>query len=404
MKLTLGTKILIGMASGAVVGAIVGPQAEYLKPFGDLFIRLMQIVVLPLVLATITSAMFQAGDMRSFGRIGGKTLLYFLGCTVMAVTLGLIVAQIIQPGQGFTIQVDTSAFKAPTPVGPKEMLLGLISPNVFQSLSNGRVLEVIVFSLLLGGAIQSSGSKGDVVKRFFESFSDVMVSFVHMVVGVAPYGVFCLMAPTTGKYGLSVLLPLASVIGTLFLAALLYILIVYVPILMLNKYPVVKFFKVRSQAIFMAFSSALSAAALPFSLQAQKEMGVSKKVRNFVIPLGMTVNMNGTAIYLAISATFIANVYGIALTPANMLTIVVSGVLAAVGATSVPMSGLIMLTLVLSSTGLPLEGLALVAGIERILDMIRTTLNVMGDNVTAVAVAASEKEIFENAVEDSVDV
>ena len=393
MKISLGTKILIGMVAGALAGAVLGPQADYLKPFGDVFVRLMQIVVLPLVLATITSAMFQAGDMRSFGRIGGKTLLYFLGCTVAAVCLGLAVAQVFQPGQGFSINVDTSAFKPPAPVGPKEMLLGLVSPNVFQSLANGRVLEVIVFSLLLGAAIQISGEKGVRVKEFFESFSEVMVSFIHMVVKVAPYGVFCLMAPTTGKYGLAVLLPLAGVIGALAVAAVIFVVAVYIPILLAARYPVGKFFKASSQAIFMAFSSALSAAALPFSFQAQEEMGVSKKVRNFVIPLGMTVNMNGTAIYLAISATFVANVYGIELTATHMLSIVVSGVLAAVGATSVPMAGLIMLTLVLSSAGLPLEGLALVAGIERILDMIRTTLNVLGDNVTSVAVAASENEI-----------
>lgn len=393
MKVQLGTKILIGMALGAVAGAIIGPQAEMIKPLGDLFVRLMQIVVLPLVLATITCAMFQAGDMRSFGRIGGKTLVYFLGCTVCAVVIGLIIAQIVQPGRGFSLNVDTTAFKAPTPVGPAQMILGLISPNVFQSLSNGRVLEVIVFSMLLGAAIQLSGEKGAPVKTFFESLSDIMISFVHMVVRTAPYGVFCLMAPTTGKYGLAVLLPLAGVIISLFIAAICMIVLVYLPILKVARYPLIPFFKASSQAIFMAFSSALSAAALPFSFQAQEQMGVSAKVRNFVIPLGMTVNMNGTALYLAISATFIANVYGIELTPSHMLTIVVSGVLASVGATSVPMAGLIMLTLVLSSTGLPMEGIALVAGIERILDMLRTTINVLGDNVTSVAIACSEKEI-----------
>ncbi len=393
MKLSLGTKILIGMVLGAIVGAIMGPSAEMFKPIGDVFIKLMQIVVLPLVLATITCSMFQASDMKSFGRIGGKTLLYFAGCTIAAVTIGLIFAQIFQPGVGFTLSVDTSNFKAPNPVSPADMLLGLISNNIFSSLSGGKILQVIVFSLLLGAAILKTGDKGLPVKNFFESFSEVMITFIHMVVSVAPYGVFCLMAPTTGKYGLSVLLPLGGVILTLFVAAVTYILVIYIPILKLNGYPIKRFFKAASQAIFMAFSSALSAASLPFSIQAQQDMKVDKKVSNFVIPLGMTVNMNGTALYLAISATFIANVYGIELTMTHMITIVVSGVLAAVGATSVPMAGLIMLTLVLTSTGLPIEGIALVAGIERILDMIRTTLNVLGDNVTSVAVACSEKAI-----------
>lgn len=390
---SLGTKILIGMLLGAITGIILGDSATMFEPIGTLFIRLMQIVVLPLILATITCAMFQAGDMKSFGRIGIKTLLYFVGCTAAAVCTGLVIAQIIQPGESFTLQIDTSNFTPPTPASPTDMLLGLVSPNVFQSLANGKILEVIVFSLLLGAAIQMTGEKSEPVKQFFNSFSDVMITFIKMVVSTAPYGVFCLMAPTTGKYGIAILLPLASVIFSLMIACILFTLVVYIPILKANGYPIRKFFKACEQTILMAFSSALSAAALPFSFQSQEAMGVSPKVRNFVIPLGMTVNMNGTALYLAISATFIANVYGIELSTSHFITIIISGILAAVGATSVPMAGLIMLTLVLSSTGLPLEGIALVAGIERILDMFRTTINVLGDNVTSVAVAVSEKEI-----------
>lgn len=395
MKITLGTKLFIAMLLGVATGVVLGPSADFFKPFGDLFVRLMQLIMLPLVLATITTSMFQSGDMRSFGRIGGKTLLYFAGCTAAAVCVGLLFAQIFQPGENFSLIVDTSTFTAPKPASVEDMLLGLISPNVFQSLSNGRVIEVIVFALLFGTAIQMSGEKGIAVKSFFTSFSDVMISFVHMVIGLTPYGVFCLIASTAGNYGIAVILPLFDIVLVLTLASIAFMVLVYIPILKLNKFPIGKFYRAISQPAILAFSSALSAAAMPLSLKAQENLGVSEKVRNFVIPLGMTANMNGTAIYFGICATFVANVYGIELSMTHFLTIVITGVLGALGASSVPLSGLVMLTMVLTTTGLPIEGIALIAGVEYLLGMIRTVVNVVGDNVTSVAVASSENEIFE---------
>lgn len=395
-KLTLGTKILIGMVLGVFAGLILGPNATYLQPFGDLFLRAMQLVILPLIIASIPCAIFQAGDMRSFGRIGGKTLLYFLLTTSLGICVGLTVAQLIQPGIGMTLDVDTSSFVAPTTTSPGDMLLGLVAPNIFAALSSGGTLQVIVFAILLGIAILYTGDKGNTLKAFFQSFSDVMFKFIELVCVTAPYGVFCLMAVTTGKHGLDVLLPLISVIITLTVAVCVQVLVVYIPILKLNGYPIAKFFRVTAKAVYTAFASGFSSVALPLSFEAQQELGVSEKVRNFVLPLGMTVNMNGTAIYLSICATFVANIYGIELDMTALLTIVVSGVLAAVGATTTYMAGLIMLTLVLTTVGLPLEGIALVAGVEAILNMIRTSMNVLGDNVSSVAVACSENEVDKN--------
>ncbi|PTX61289.1 sodium:dicarboxylate symporter family protein [Melghirimyces profundicolus] len=264
-------------------------------------------------------------------------------------------------------------------------------------MAEGNVLQVIVFSILLGTSIMLAGEKGKEMARFFNSFAEVMFKFVQIVIQIAPYGVFCLIAPTTGLYGLEVLLPLISVVLYLLAAVIIHVSLVYLPILkIIGRYSVTKFLKNSSEALLMAFSSALSSAAYPFSMKSQENMGVSKRVRSFV----MTVNMDGTSLYLAISAVFIANVYGIHLSGIELALIVLTGVLASIGATAVPMAGLIMLTLVLTSVGLPKEGLALVAGIDRILDMLRTFTNVLGDNIGSVTVAATEKEMIHEKKQD----
>lgn len=393
-KIRLGTKILIGLVLGAIVGFILGERAEFFQPLGDLFIEIVQILVIPLVLATITNSILSVSSFKNFGRMGIKTVLYFLGTTTVAVIIGLVVALAFQPGAGVQLDIDTSDFTPPDPVTPVDMLFGLVPSNPIASMAEGDVLQVIVFSLLLGSAILLVGEKGKPMADFFNSFAEVMFKFVHIIIQIAPYGVFCLIAPTTGLYGWDVLLPLGSVILTLLAAVIVHVCIVYLPILkLIGRYPIIHFFKNASEALLMAFSSALSSAAYPFSMKAQENMRVSKKIRSFVISLGMTVNMDGTSLYLAISSIFIANIYGLELGGGEFALIVLSGVLASIGATAVPMAGLIMLTLVLTAVGLPLEGLALVAGIDRILDMLRTFTNVLGDNVGSVTIASTEKEI-----------
>lgn len=396
-NMSLGTKILVGLVLGAITGLVLGERTEFFKPFGELFIQIVKILVIPLVFATITNSILQVSDFRNFGRIGVKTAVYFLSTTIIAVLIGLAVALVVQPGAGVGLEElrrDSSKFTPPDPVSPMDMLFGLVPSNPVEAMAEGNVLQVIVFSLLLGTAIMLAGEKGKPMASFFDSFTEVMFQFVRMVIRIAPYGVFCLIAPTTGLYGLDALLPLVSVILSLLVAVVIHVTFVYVPILkFIARYPVLKFFRKCSEALLMAFSSALSSAAYPFSIKSQENIGVSSKIRNFVISLGMTVNMDGTSLYLAIAAVFVANVYGVELTGTQLAIIVLSGVLASIGATAVPMSGLIMLTLVLESVGLPLEGLALVAGIDRILDMMRTFANVCGDNVGSVTIAATENEI-----------
>lgn len=393
-KLRLGTKIMLGLVLGALTGLILGEKAMFLQVGGDLFIKIVKIVVVPLVLASIANGVLACSDMKSFGRIGLKTMLLFFGSAIVSVTLGMVVAQVMQPGQGFQMAVDTSGFKAPEVASISDMILNLVPSNPIGSMADGKVLQVIVFAILVGIATLMAGDKGKPVATFIESLAEVMFKFVNMVVATAPYGVFCLMAPTTGKYGLEVLLPLAKVILSLGVAVLVMILVVYPLVLkFIARVPLKTFVGNCQEPALVAFSAALSSAAFPFSMKAQENMKVSKKVREFVIPVGMTMNMNGTSMYLAIAATFIANVYGMELSMNQMFVIVITGILASVGATTVPMAGFIMLSMVVTAAGLPVEGLALVAGIERILDMLRTSANVIGDNVVAVTVASLENEI-----------
>jgi proton glutamate symport protein len=391
----LWVKILIGFALGAVVGLIVGPSIAVVKPLGDLFIRLIKMLIVPMVFCSLVVGASSIGDLRKLGRVGGKTIIYFLATTAIAITLAIIFAIIFNPAGGYVLkEVGTYEAKAMPKVA--DVILNMVPTNPISAMATDNMLQIIVFALFVGISISLIGEKGKPALNFFDSVAEVMYRIVGMVMNFAPIGVFALIAWVVGTAGAEVLLPLARVIFVVYFVNILHAVVVYSgAVRIFAGMSPVQFFKGFFEATMVAFSTCSSSATLPISMRlAQENLGVPKEIASFVQPLGATINMDGTAIYQGVCAVFIANVFGITLGFPQYIMIIVAATLASIGTAGVPGAGMIMLSLVLETVGLPLEGILLVAGIDRILDMIRTSMNVTGDAAGAVVIAASEGELI----------
>lgn len=390
----LWVKIMIALVLGVVAGLLLGPHALVLKPIGQLFLNLINMIVVLLVLSSMTVGITSIHDPKKLGRIGTKTLLLYLGTTVAAILIGLSFAFYFQPGSGLSLGVPTpNAPEATTTLS--SLLLAIIPSNPVAALAEGNFIQIIVFSIFLGMAINLSGEKGRPLLKVFESLSDVMYRLTAIVMEFTPIGVFAIMTWVAGSFGIAILVPLLKFLVSYYGACLVHVLIVFCGMIRfmagLNPWP---FFKGMGDAIMVAFTTCSSSATLPVSMHCvQRNLGISKNIASFVLPLGSTVNMNGAAIFQAMSAVFISQAYGITLSTENILTIIVTATLSAIGAAGVPGTGFIMLSVVVSSAGLPLEGLALLAGIDRIREMGSTVLNILGDAVVAVYIAEQEGEL-----------
>jgi DAACS family dicarboxylate/amino acid:cation (Na+ or H+) symporter len=390
----LWVKILIALLLGVVSGIILGPYAIYFKPIGSLFLNLINMIIVLLILSSMTLGITSIHDPKKLGRVGIKTLFLYLSTTAMAILIGLVMADVFKPGDGLNLPMPTTPIKEST-ASISEILLSIIPSNPIAAMAQGNFIQIIIFSVFLGISINLAGDKGRPLLEFFESLADVMSRMTAIVMAFSPYGVFAIMAWVAGSFGVAVLIPLLKFLVAYYLACGIHMLVVYCGMLKfiakLNPWP---FFKGMGDAIMVAFSTCSSSATLPVSMHcAQKNLGISKNITSFVLPLGSTVNMNGAAIFQAMSALFIAQAYEINLSMQSILTIVVTATLSAIGAAGIPGTGFIMLSVVVSSAGLPIEGLALLAGIDRIREMASTVLNVLGDVVCAVVVAKQEGEL-----------
>ncbi len=398
MKLT--TKILIGLMAGIGIGLVLGGSSQiattYIAPFGTLFLNLIRMIIVPLVLSSLVVGAASMGDVKKLGRVGGKTILFYLLTTAIAVTIGIVLGNLFKPGAGITLLQDVTVEAKPVPP-LVDTLLNIIPSNPLKGLVEANMLQIIAFALFIGIGITSVGEKGRPLLSFFDSLAEVMYKLTSMVMSLAPYGVFALITPVVAQNGPSVLLPLGKVILAVYIGAIIHSIIVYSSLVkFVAKMSPLKFFKGISPAATVAFSTASSAGTLPVTIKSAKEnLGVSNSIASFVLPLGATINMDGTALYQGICALFVAQIYGIDLSLAQQVSIVLTATLASIGTAGVPGAGFIMLTMVLTSVGLPLEGSALIAGIDRILDMARTVINVVGDGAVAVAIAATEGELEE---------
>ncbi|MEN3008777.1 dicarboxylate/amino acid:cation symporter [Pseudothermotoga sp.] len=395
-KFGLATRILIGLIIGVIVGLILQPAPNvartYIKPFGDLFLNLIRMVIVPLVLASLVVGSASTENVRRLGRIGVKTIAYYLITTAIAIIIGLIIGNVLKPGAGLTLPSDAKVTPAKPP-SITDVLLNLVPSNPFKALVDMNMLQIIVFAIFLGVGITILGEKGKPVLTFFDSLAEISYKIVGIVMLYAPIGVFALIVPVVATQGAKVLIPLLKLIVGLYIGLALHAGIVYSFLVKtLGKRSPGEFFKKASPAMLVAFTTCSSSATLPVTMEVtEKDLNVPKTVSSFVLPLGATINMDGTALYQGICALFVAQIFGINLGFAQQLTIILTATLASIGTAGVPGAGLIMLTMVLQSVGLPMEGIALIAGVDRILDMGRTCINVTGDIVGAVVIAESEK-------------
>ena len=392
----LAWMMLLGLVLGTVFGTFISESfaTDYIKPFGDLFIRLIRMVVVPLVFATIISGVAGIADISKLGRVAVKTLLVYACTTGVAVIFGLIIAQVVHPGTGLNFSTEGLSINEVKAPALKDTLLNIVPMNPFDALSKGSMLQIIFFAVFFGFILASMGEKGKSLQGFFDGVGEVMIKMTNAVMHYAPIGVFALIAFTVSKHGLAVLLPLLKLVLCSFIATALFFVVVYIPVVRVYVgIPLKRFFKDIAEPWIIGFTTCSSAAALASNLVATRKLGATKAIASFSIPLGNTINMNGTSIYMGVCAVFAAEIYGIDLTMFDQVTIVLMGIVAAIGTAGVPSAGLIMMSVVFTQVGIPLEAVALIASIDRLLDMIRTSANVIGDAFTAICVTKMEGEL-----------
>ena len=392
MKLKIHTQILIAIISGVAAGLLLGEKAKHVKIVGDLFIRLLRMIIIPLIMASMVAGVVSIGNIRNLGKIGLRTFVYYMATTLLAVGVGLILVNVLKPGAGVELGMETSV-EAVTP-SVVSIVTDIVPKNLFKSMAEDKVLSIIFFSLLLGVALSSVGEKAKPLVTLFEALNAVMLRITDWIMRLAPLGVFALMACTIGQMGLAVIKPLAVYMATVVLGLGIHAFIT-LPILLsvFGRYSPARFIKDMFSAVATAFSTASSAATLPITMDClEKKAGVSNKIASFVLPLGATVNMDGTALYEAVAAMFIAQAYGIDLTLWQQLVIMLTATLASIGAAAIPGAGLVTMVIVLKAVGLPLEGIGMVLAVDRLLDMCRTSVNVWGDACGAAVVARLEGE------------
>lgn len=401
MKVKVHTQIFAAIVLGVIVGLALGEKADHLKVVGDIFIQLLKMIIIPLILASMVAGVVSLGDVRRLGRIGLKTFIYYMATTLLAVGVGLVLVNLMKPGAGVDMgaeaAVDMAGRETPSMVS---IIKDIVPENVFAAMAQDKVLSVIFFSLLLGVAISSTGEKAKPLTVLFEGFNTVMMKVTGWIMHLAPVGVFALMAYTIGTMGLSVVRPLALYMVTVILGLSIHA-VVTLPVLLsiFGRYSPLKFIRDMFSAVATAFSTASSAATLPITMECLREnTGVSNKVASFVLPLGATVNMDGTALYEAVAAIFIAQAYGISLGIWQQLVIMLTATLASIGAAAIPGAGLVTMVIVLRAVNLPLEGIGMILAVDRLLDMLRTAVNVWGDACGTAIVARLEGEKFNGIV------
>ncbi|HLR30439.1 MAG TPA: dicarboxylate/amino acid:cation symporter [Paenalcaligenes sp.] len=402
-RLALWKQIFIALIAGLIVGVSLNmagmPEvATSIKPIGDLFIRGIKMLIVPLVFVSLVTGVSSLDDISTMGRLSIKTVALYLITTAVAIVIGLILAVVFQPGSGVAM-VTGEAVQVREAPPLMDIFLNLVPTNPFEAFVEENVLQIIVFAIFFGVSIALVGEKARPVREFFESAAEVIYRLTAIIIAFAPYGVFALIAWVAGSYGLELLAPLAKVILLVYAGCIIHAIFVYGGLLKgLARLNPVRFFQGVMEPGMVAFTSTSSAGTLPVSIMAtEQNLGVSRRISSFVLPLGATINMDGTALYQGVCAVFIAQVYGIDLGMPQYLIIVLTATLGSLGTAGVPGAGLIMLSLVLTSVGLPLEGVAIIAGIDRLLDMARTAVNVVGDCAVASIVAQSEGELDEEA-------
>ena len=396
LKSSLALQIFIALVLAIVAGLLFGKNPafanDYIKPFGTIFLNLLKFIVCPIVLFSILCGMISMKDIKKVGSIGLKTIVYYLFTTAVAIVIGLIMGQLFKNAFP-ALETTDLVYEANAATPFMQVLVDVFPSNFLAPLVNANMLQIIVIAILLGFGIILVGDQADDLRKLIEQLNLVFMKVMELILKLSPIGVFCLLTPVVAANGAMIVGSLAMVLFCAYVSYFLHAVIVYsTTVRTLGGMSPIKFFKGMAPAMIFAFSSASSVGTLPLTLECSEKLGADKETAAFVLPLGATINMDGTAIYQGVCAIFIASCFGIDLTLAQMATIVVTATLASIGTAGVPGAGMVMLAMVLTSVGLPVEGIALVAGVDRIFDMGRTVLNITGDASCAVIVSNMERK------------
>ena len=397
-KLSLAAWIFIALVLGCILGGILiavpggaAFSARYIKPIGTIFINLLKFIVVPIVLFSMVCGMISMKDIKKVGSIGWKTMVYYIGTTIVALIIGLVLANIFK---GSFPQLSTEGlgtWDKATSADFMTTLVDIFPSNIIAPFANASMLQIIVIALLIGAGIILAGEKGRPVAELFESLNEVFMKIMMFIIKISPIGVFCMMTWVVATQGPDILSALAKVLGVAYLGYILHAVIVYsVSVKAMGGMSPLKFFKGMIPAMVFAFSSTSSVATLPINKECAVGLGASEEVSSFVLPLGATINMDGTAVYMAVNTIFLATCYGMNLTVGQMLMVVLTATLASIGTAGVSGAGVVMLAMVLTSVGIPVEGILLIYGIDRLFDMGRTTINIVGDAACSIVVSKLE--------------
>ncbi len=396
IKSNLALQIFIALVLAIIVGLLMGKHSDianaYIKPFGTIFLNLLKFIVCPIVLFSILGGIISMKDIRKVGSIGLKTIVYYLLTTACAIVIGLAIGSLMK-GAFPVLSTTDLEYEAKEATSFMDTLVGIFPSNFLAPLVEANMLQIIVIALFVGFGIILVGSKAEKVRVLVEQLNEVFTKVMELILKLSPIGVFCLLTPVVAENGAEIIGSLAMVLLTAYLSYIIHALVVYsTTVRTLGGVSPLKFFKNMAPAMVFAFSSASSVGTLPLNMECCEKLGADKETTAFVLPLGATINMDGTAIYQGVCAIFIASCFGIELTLMQMVTIVITATLASIGTAGVPGAGMVMLAMVLTSVGLPVEGIALVAGVDRIFDMGRTVLNITGDASCAIIVSNLERK------------
>ena len=397
-KLSLAAWIFIALVLGCILGGILiavpggaAFSARYIKPIGTIFINLLKFIVVPIVLFSMVCGMISMKDIKKVGSIGWKTLVYYIGTTIVALIIGLVLANIFKGGFPQLSTEGLGTWDKATSADFMTTLVDIFPSNIVAPFANASMLQIIVIALLIGAGIILAGEKGRPVAELFESLNEVFMKIMMFIIKISPIGVFCMMTWVVATQGPDILSALAKVLGVAYLGYILHAVIVYsVSVKAMGGMSPLKFFKGMIPAMVFAFSSTSSVATLPINKECVVGLGASEEVSSFVLPLGATINMDGTAVYMAVNTIFLATCYGMNLTVGQMLMVVLTATLASIGTAGVSGAGVVMLAMVLTSVGIPVEGILLIYGIDRLFDMGRTTINIVGDAACSIVVSKLE--------------
>ena len=396
IKSNLALQIFIALILAIVVGLLMGKQAAfanaYIKPFGTIFLNLLKFIVCPILLFSILAGMISMKDIKKVGSIGVKTVVYYLLTTAVAIVIGLVMGGIFK-GWFPALETTDLVYEAKEATPFMQVLVDIFPSNFLAPLVNANMLQIIVIAILVGFGIIVLGDKVAAVRNAIEQINEVFMKVMEMILKLSPIGVFCLLTPVVAENGAKIVGSLAMVLLCAYVSYAIHAIVVYsTAVRTLGGISPLKFFKLMSPAMIFAFSSASSVGTLPLTLECSEKLGADREIAAFSLPLGATINMDGTAIYQGVCAIFIAACFGIDLSFGDMATIVITATLASIGTAGVPGAGMVMLAMVLQSVGLPVEGIALVAGVDRIFDMGRTVLNITGDASCAIIVSNMERK------------